>query len=316
MVAFDTVTAAGRWPDAKRPTGLGLMVPVSERAAFGGTPHFADVLEISKVAADVGFDALWFADHFTFGSRGDGGYRGAWDVWTLMAAVAAAVPSVQIGTLVACTAYRNPGVIAKMTEMIDDISDGRFILGLGAGWHRPEYDQFGIPFEPRFSRFAEAMQIILPMLREGQADFQGVYYQADDMQNLPRGPRAEGPPIMIGSSSPKMLQVLARHADAWNTGWHNDVGAVQAKIGALDAACTEAGRDPATVIRTIGCNLARDGYTGSRPDALEGGDEAHVQLLHDCADAGFHHVICGVDPCTPQSIEAFGRVIEAFDSGR
>ncbi|HYJ13252.1 MAG TPA: LLM class flavin-dependent oxidoreductase, partial [Thermomicrobiales bacterium] len=203
------------WPTTRRKTSLGLMVPVSDRASFVTLPRYADVLEISQVAAATGIETLWFADHFSF--PGDDGLRGAWEAWTLMAAIAARVPNVTIGPMVACTAYRNPGVIAKMAEMIDEISGGRFILGLGAGWQRDEYDQFGLPFEPRVSRFEEALQIIHGLLREGRADVQGTYYQANAAQNLPRGPRPGGPPILIGSSGPRMLGLLAKYGDAWNT---------------------------------------------------------------------------------------------------
>src|SRR5690554_3220299 len=128
--------AAGRWPQTKGGTSLGLMVPVSDRATFVTMPRFNDIIGISSLAASVGFETLWFADHFSFPS--DDGLRGSWDAWTLMAAVAARVPDVTIGPMVACTAYRNPGVIAKMSEMIDEISGGRFILGLGAGWQKDE----------------------------------------------------------------------------------------------------------------------------------------------------------------------------------
>jgi len=306
--------ATGHWPASKRTGSLGLMVPVSEKAAFGGTPHFSDVVEICKTAADVGFEALWFADHFTYGNKEDG-FRGSWDAWTMMAGVAAAVPDLQIGPLVACTAYRNPGVIVKMTEMIEDISGGRFILGLGAGWHKPEYDNFGIPFEPRVTRFEEAMQIIHPLLRNGEADFQGTYYQANEALNIPRGPRPAGPPILIGSNGSRMLRILARYADAWNTGWHNSTDKVIPQLEALDAACADLDRDPATVVRTVGLNIALDGYTGSRPEPLEGDVDAKAGMMDSFRKLGFGHLICGIDPCTPASVEAFGRVIEAYDAG-
>ncbi len=305
--------ATGHWPPSDRPTSLGLMVPVSEKAAFGDTPRFTDIIEMCKAAADVGFEMVWFADHFTFGDA-EKGFRGSWDAWTLMAAVAAAVPNLQIGPMVACTAYRNPGVIVKMTEMIDEISDGRFILGLGAGWHKPEYDGFGIPFEPRVTRFEEAMKIIHPLLRSGTADFQGRFYQANDGLNIPRGPRATGAPILIGSSGERMLRLLARYADAWNSGWHNDAASVMDKLKRLDAACDAEGRARETVVRTAGLSIAMEGYTGSRPEPIEGGIENKVKVMDDFRKLDFRHLVCGLDPCTPASIRAFAPVIAAFDA--
>ncbi len=217
-IAESGVLANGLWPETRRAASLSLMVPVSQRATFPDTPHFADILEISQLAERIGIEGLWFADHFSFTSETD--LRGSWDAWTLMAAIAASVPNVQIGPLVACTAYRNPGVIAKMTEMIQDASGGRFILGLGAGWHKPEYDQFGIRFEPRVSQFEEALQIIHGLLRSGGADVQGEYYQANQAVNLPRSTGGASTPILIGSSGDRMLGLLAKYADAWNTCWY------------------------------------------------------------------------------------------------
>src|SRR5688572_32994221 len=97
-----------------------------------------------------------------------------------MAGLASATERIQIGSLVACTGFRNPGLVAKMTETIDDISGGRTILGLGAGWHKPEYDAFGYPFDHRVTRFEEAIRIIAPLLRDGYADVDGEFFQAHE----------------------------------------------------------------------------------------------------------------------------------------
>jgi alkanesulfonate monooxygenase SsuD/methylene tetrahydromethanopterin reductase-like flavin-dependent oxidoreductase (luciferase family) len=302
--------ATGLWPETRRSTSLGLMVPVSQRATFVDTPHFADMLQMSTLAAGAGFEALWFADHFSFPS--DDGPRGSWDAWTLMAAIAAAVPGVHVGPMVACTAYRNPGVIAKMTEMIAEINGGRFILGLGAGWQKDEYDQFGIRFEPRVSQFEEALRIIHGLVREGAVDFQGRYYQANDAQNLPRAAEGAQVPIMIGSSSDRMLNLLARYADAWNTCWYGSTDGIPDKIAKLDAACIAAGRDPETVVRTVGIAVAGEGYTGSRANPFRGDQAGQLQFLRDLEGLGFRHICVGLDPCTPESIAAFAPVVEAF----
>src|SRR5689334_3197074 len=154
-----------RWPASARSMGLGLMLPISEGSAFGGTPRFADMVEMARLAEAVGFDALWFADHLAMQLPSDPAPRGVWECWTMMAGVAAATERIQIGSLVACTGFRNAGVIAKMTEAIDEISRGRFILGLGAGWHEFEYEMFDFPFDHRVSRFEDALRIIQPLLR-------------------------------------------------------------------------------------------------------------------------------------------------------
>ncbi|MEJ7901931.1 MAG: LLM class flavin-dependent oxidoreductase, partial [Thermomicrobiales bacterium] len=274
-----TTLAAGPWPTTRQNTSIGLTIPVAEPTAGANFPHFADQLAVSRIAADAGFEALWFADHFSFDS--DEGLRGSWDAWTLMAAIAASVPNVYIGPMVACTAYRNPGVIAKMTEMIQDISGGRFILGLGAGWNKPEYEQFGLRFEPRASQVEEALRIIRGLLRDGEVDFQGKYYQANKAVNLPRSQRGHETPILIGSTGDRMLQFLARNADAWNVGWGGDTEGLKAKIARLDAACEAEGRDPQSVVRTVSVGIAGEGFAGDQATVFRGTTDEAVALLHE-----------------------------------
>lgn len=308
----DDLMATNHWVADTRPMGIGLMMPISEEAAFGGTPHFTDIVEMAEVARDIGVDTLWFADHFTFGTPEDG-QRGVWEAFTMMAAVAARVPEVKIGSLVACTGFRNPGVIAKMTEAIDDISDGRFILGLGAGWHKPEYDQFGMPFDHRVTRFEESIRIIHPLLRRGEATSEGRFFSAKDAVNKPRGPRPAGAPILVGSTGDRMLGIIAEYADAWNTVWHNDAEPVRPLMDKVDEACRHAGRDPQTLVRTVGGNLAMEGYLGRRPNPIEGDTEHKAEKIAGFRDIGMKHFIAGLDPSTPASIEQFGRVIELLD---
>jgi len=305
-----SIRTPGIWPEGRGNTSLGLMIPVSQGHAFGASPGYADILAMSQQAAETGLDGLWFADHFSF--PGENGLRGSWDAWTLMAAIAAAVPGMTIGPMVACTAYRNPGVIAKMTEMLAEITGGKFILGLGAGWQKDEYDQFGIRFEPRVSQFEEALEIISGLVRNGEANVQGTYYQANNARNLPRASHGPSVPIMIGSSSERMLGLLARHADAWNTGWYGSTDGIAEKISRLDAACVKAGRNPETVFRTVCIAIAGDGYTGSRPNPFRGDVAAQVQFLRDLESLGFRHICIGLDPCTPESIAAFAPVVAAF----
>lgn len=308
----DDLLATNHWIADSRPMGVGLMMPISEEAAFGGTPHFTDIIEMAEIARDIGVDALWFADHFTFGTPEDG-QRGVWEAFTMMAAVAARVPDLRIGSLVACTGFRNPGVIAKMTEAIDDISGGRFILGLGAGWHQPEYDQFGLPFDHRVTRFEESIRIIHPLLREGKATSEGRFFSAQDAVNKPRGPRPAGAPILVGSTGDRMLGIIARYADAWNTVWHNDVEPVKPLMDKVDEACRHAGRDPQTLVRTVGGNVAMEGYLGRRPNPIEGDDTHKAETMAAFRDLGMKHFVAGLDPSTPQSIEEFGRVLELLD---
>jgi alkanesulfonate monooxygenase SsuD/methylene tetrahydromethanopterin reductase-like flavin-dependent oxidoreductase (luciferase family) len=299
------------------------MVPIAEDSAFGGTPRFTDMLEMTRLANDVGFDAAWFADHFIFRPQPDDTFvmptalaeRGIWECFAMMAGLASATERIQLGALVACTGFRNPGLVAKMTEAIDEISGGRVILGLGAGWHKPEYEMFGYPYDHRVGRFEEAIQIIRPLLRGERVDFAGEFFQATNAVNIPRGPRPGGAPILVGTIGPRMLRLTARHADAWNTAWHKDPDDIPPLMAAVDEACREVGRDPATLVRTAGGNIAMPGYLGKRPDPIEGEPAAMAETLHRFGELGIRHFVCGLDPCTPTSIEQFARVIEVIDAG-
>jgi probable F420-dependent oxidoreductase len=319
--AAPTTAEQDRWAGAARrwagPPGLelGVMVPISEGAAFGGTPRFADMLAIARAAEEVGFGAVWFADHFVFRFEEDTEPRGVWDCWTTMAGIAAATERIRIGALVACTGFRNPGVIAKMAESIDDISGGRFLLGLGAGWHRPEYDMFGFPFDHRVSRFEESTIVIDGLLRDGAADFEGRFVTARGAVNRPRGPRPDGPPILVGTTGHRMLRLTARYADAWNTVWHPDADAAREALAAVDDACREVGRPPETLIRTAGGNIARDGATGTRPNPMTGDDAEIARRIAGFRDLGFRHFVCGLDPCTPDSVRAFRPVVASVAVG-
>jgi alkanesulfonate monooxygenase SsuD/methylene tetrahydromethanopterin reductase-like flavin-dependent oxidoreductase (luciferase family) len=298
------VRKLGTWPELTGPISFGINIPNATGNYYDGTPRYSDVLAMSRASVDAGYEVLWWDDHFSF-PDGEDGVRGQWEAWTLMAAISAEIPDVYLGPMVACTAYRNPGVIAKMTEMIDEISGGKFILGLGAGWQKDEYRQFGIRFEPRVSQFAEALHIIHGLLRDGEVDYQGEFYQANEAKNLPRGPREDGAPILIGSSSPRMLKLLARYADAWNTGG-GTIEEVSEKIARLDAACEEAGRDPKTVTRTIGHSLeVEDG-------ALVKSVDEHVEKLRQYQGLGIDHVMFRIKHTTPETIALTEPIIKAI----
>src|SRR4051794_41450089 len=139
---------------------------------------------MARAAEAAGFDSIWLGDHLLY--RGDGrAERGPWEAWTLLAALAAATERVTIGPLVACAGFHPPGLIAKMAATLDEVSGGRFVLGLGAGWNRREFDAFGIPYDRRVSRFEEAFAIIRGMLDGERVSLEGRFHRADDVLLLP-----------------------------------------------------------------------------------------------------------------------------------
>jgi alkanesulfonate monooxygenase SsuD/methylene tetrahydromethanopterin reductase-like flavin-dependent oxidoreductase (luciferase family) len=304
-----------------RPLKVGVQLPEVEREV-----RWPELLDMARAIEDGGYDSLWVGEHLLY-RWPDRGARGPWEAWALMAALAATTSRIELGPLVACTAFHNPAVLAKRADTIDEISGGRFILGLGAGWNEIEFRAFGIPFDHRIARFEEAFTIIRGLLRDGSIDFDGVYYQARDCELLPRGPRAGGPPLMVGSIGERMLRITLPHVAAWNA-WYADTGNSPAGIAPLrdlvDAACRDVGRDPAAVERTVAVQVRMPGGTGRTMGAtsvaqavrpLEGDPESMAEELWAYAREGIGHVQLVLDPITRESIEGFAPVLRVLDGG-
>jgi alkanesulfonate monooxygenase SsuD/methylene tetrahydromethanopterin reductase-like flavin-dependent oxidoreductase (luciferase family) len=243
---------------------VGIMLPIAETDS-GTILRYGEIRDAALQAERDQFDAIWVADHLLF--EWDGQRRGIWESWTLLSALAEATSRVELGALVMCTAFRNPALLAKMADAIDEVSAGRLILGLGAGWHQPEFTAFGYPFDHLASRFEEALRIIAPLVRGGAVDYHGTYERAVDCVSLPRGPRPNGPPILIGASRPRMLRLTAELGDAWNTCWLGRAAELPPRVAELHAACSDVGRDPATLAVTVGQIVATPEATQDEGDA-------------------------------------------------
>lgn len=302
----------------QRPLKVGLILPDTEREMGGQTARWSDLVAMAQLAEELGFDSLWNADHllYRFPDKED---QGPWECWSIMAALAAVTSRVEIGPLVACTGYRNPALQAKIADTIDEISGGRLVLGLGAGWHEPDYEAFGFPFDHRVSRFAEAIAIIHGLLRTGRVDFEGEYYSARDCELRPRGPRPEGPPIVIGSTAPRMLGLLAKYGDIWNAWARQTLEELAEDREKVDAAMELAGRDPATVERTVSLLVDAPTATGRPSEAKPGLKARNPEELADhllsYAGAGISHVQLMMDPNTPAGIEWAAEALELVDKG-
>lgn len=305
----------------KRPLKVGIMLPESEREMAGATAGWSDFLEMARTIEDVGFDSLWFADHLLMNVAGHEP-QGAWECWSVLAAFAAVTKRIEIGPFVTSTGYRNPALLAKVAETVDEISGGRLILGIGAGWAEPEYTAFGFPYDHRAGRFEEALGIITSLIRTGKVDFSGEFYSALDCELRPRGPRPDGMPIMIGTfSGERMMRLTAQHADSWNV-WANSTGNRAAGVPALkaqmDAICESVGRDPATLGRSAAVMVDFPGAYG-RPGqihpSLTGTPEELAAEFRAYADAGIEHIQLYPDPCTVAGIEALAPALELLDQG-
>ena len=290
---------------------IGIVLDTVEGSLDGRTPTFRDLREMAQVAEQVGLDSIWLADHLIYRFPNEA-ESAPWEALTMLSALAAVTTHITLGTLVVCTSFRPPAMLAKMADALDEISGGRFILGLGAGWYQPEYEAFGYPFDHLASRFDEALQIIVPLLREGHVDFQGQYYQVRNCVLRPRGPSPAGPRVLIGARRPRMLQLVARYADAWNTAWHTDTAIVKERYEPLAQACTAIGRDPATIEITVGTEVRLQPRKddGSPDNAISGAPEEIADRLRDFASVSNSHLIVSLDAVTPASIEQLGHIAE------
>ena len=306
-----------------RPIKVGLRLPASEKDSDDPI-RWSDIRDIATLAEDVGFDSLWVVDHFLYQLEGAEEPDGLWEAWSLISALASCTKSVELGTLVLCMGFRNPALLAKMADTVEEISGGRLILGLGAGYHELEYRAFGYPYDYRYSRFEEAIQIVHGLLKTGAVDFAGRFYSARDCVLKPRGPRPEGPPIMIGTVGPKMLGLTAKYADMWNAYW-DDIGNSPRGIDrlrtAVDEACADAGRDPATLERSVTVltadpdahpwwNDMPTSYEGLSLEPLSGDVGEVAEELLNYRREGISHVQINMDQLTTDAVERFAPVLE------
>jgi alkanesulfonate monooxygenase SsuD/methylene tetrahydromethanopterin reductase-like flavin-dependent oxidoreductase (luciferase family) len=226
---------------------------------------------------------------------------------------------VKVGTWILSALHRNPAITAKAVETLDEISGGRFVFGLGSGHAGKQAHAFGLPEDHVIGRFEEALEIIVPLLRSGRADFEGTYHAARDLEQRPVGPRPGRIPIMIGAGGPRMLSLAARHADIWS--WYveerSDLAEFAPRLAALEAACREVGRDPASIGRSAGIFVEPTAITGAA-DAmaipLRGSAEEIADGLRAFGAGGFTQIEILLWPRTLAALEAMAPVLELLDA--
>ena len=294
------------------PLRLGVQLPEVERDV-----RWPELVAMARAAEEVGFDSVWVGDHLLY--RGDGcPERGPWDAWMTLSALAASTDRVRLGPLVACAAFHPPGIVARMAATIDEVSGGRFVLGIGAGWNRTEFDAFGIDYRDRASRFEEAFDVIRRLLAGERVTVHGRFHGVQDAVLLP--PPARRVPLMVGSNGDRLLHAALPHVDAWNT-WFDDYGNTPEGFAALServsAVARDVDRDPAEIARSACALVVLDREAGERPapehvSAIEGSATAIADRLRGLADAGADEAILVVSPITERSIRSLGEVLAAL----
>jgi alkanesulfonate monooxygenase SsuD/methylene tetrahydromethanopterin reductase-like flavin-dependent oxidoreductase (luciferase family) len=295
----------------------GIALPVAEDADKGRLPtSYNDIRELALTAEAAGLDSVWAADHLLY-QPPDKPLMGFWESWTMISALAEATSRVEIGHLVLAVPFRNPTLLAWMANTLDEVSGGRFVLGLGSGWNAPEFRAAGFDFERRVSIFEDSLNVTLPLLREGRADFDGRFAQAHaELRPPPRRPG--GPPILIASKQPRMQRLAARHADRWNTAWYGPPSEpFWERRDGLHAACAAVGRDPAEIEITVGLSVFGESEAAAEPEGtrlLTGGAEQIAEGLRAWQEQGVAEVMCRLHPDTPQMVERVARAAELMQA--
>lgn len=286
---------------------VGIQLPEVERVV-----RWPEYREMIRVAEENGFDSVWLGDHLLY--RGDGRpERGPWEAWTMLAALAAETERVEFGPLVACAGFHPPAVLAKMAATIDEISGGRFVLGLGAGWNQPEFDAFGIPFDRRAARFEEALAIIAPLITGDRVTHHGTFHHVDDAVLSPAPSRPV--PLMIGSVGDRVLRAALPSATWWNTwfDWFGNSAEGFATLnGRISRLCSDVGRDQTTLQRSACLLVVTDPDAGERPRPVEYSAATVVDVLarvREMRDAGADEVILVSDPIDTRSIRTLAEAL-------
>ncbi len=292
---------------------IGIVLPIGQEDGMPAPPAYPEIRAVALEAEASGLDSVWVYDHLLF--RFDGATTGIHECWTILAAIAEATSRVELGTIVMCTGFRNPALLAKMAATLDHLSGGRLILGVGCGWHDPEYEAFGFPTDHKVGRFEEALTVIRGLIRDGRADLEGRWVSATDAVLVP--PARPDLPILIAAKRPRMLDLTARYADSWNLAWF---GAPDERLATaradLAAACARVGRDPATLDITVGVtvrfpDLADANTTpGAEAEpAIYGTVEEVAAGLAAHAAEGTAHLIVALEPTTPEAVRRLASAV-------
>jgi alkanesulfonate monooxygenase SsuD/methylene tetrahydromethanopterin reductase-like flavin-dependent oxidoreductase (luciferase family) len=291
---------------------IGVILPAAEVDGEGETPHWPVIRSFALAAEGHGLDSVWMFDHF-FYQPPTWAIEGMHEAWTIVSAIAAVTERVEIGTLVLCSSFRNPALVAKMAATADDVSGGRLILGLGAGWHDPEYEAFGYPKDHRVDRFEEALRIVVPLLRGETVTLDGRYHQARDAVLAPAPARHI--PVLVAAFGPRMLHLTARYADAWNTAWYGEPDQrLHRYMAKLESAMEGEGRDPATLSRTVGLNVHDPEHETSEDDdegrrSFRGSVDELARVFDAYEALGIDQLILGFEPMTEASLDRLARAI-------
>lgn len=304
--------------------GIGLCLPTWP-LRDGSYASWPQMRRLAQSMEALGVDTLWVPDHLqrTTPKRGTFGF---WECWTILTAAAEATSRIGIGPFIACTGFRNPALLAKMAETLDEVSGGRVVLGLGSGVPErdPSWSAFGYDASRHVSKYGEAVEIVARLVHDGALTFEGEHYRVDEAVIEPRGPRAGAMTVFAAGLGDRTAQIAARHADQINVNRAitNEADALEV-VAIARRACEAVGRDPATLGVTGWARVAvdDDGLATDKAGCLVGGPADVAATVRAARAAGVEHLTMYVgtadDPSplpalTDDTLERFAPFLEAI----
>ena len=294
---------------------VGVTLKMYDYRSYAPKP-VADIARQAARAEELGYDSVWVMDHLLIqrGAR----RVAAHDPLICLAHVAAATRSITVGSLVLCYPFRSTGQLAREAAALADSSGGRFILGVGAGWHRPEFDALDLPFDHLVSRFEEAVPPLRRLLRGERVDVDGCWLRLRDASVAATSP---APPVWVAAEGPRMIRIAAQ-AEGWtHANWGaGDASAFAAASARLDEELREAGRDPRSIERSAAIACVPGGWDAipglfSEAEVETGGVARLAEVIRGYAGAGADHVILSLSPdpfaeLDPALLESSAKLLE------
>jgi alkanesulfonate monooxygenase SsuD/methylene tetrahydromethanopterin reductase-like flavin-dependent oxidoreductase (luciferase family) len=289
---------------------MGLVLPMFESPQSGDKPPWATIVAMARRAEAIGFDTVWIPDELLWRVPSWPGPRGWWECMSMAGAVSASTSTITVGTWVASALHRNPGLTVKSAETLDEISNGRFLLGLGAGHAGDQGATFGYPEDKTVSRYEEALEIIVPALRGETVSQDGKYHRARQLEIRPRGPRPGRIPLMLGGHGPRTMRLAAQYADIWSAfatesslpKWFEPM------LGQIEEACLGEGRDPGTLGRSIGVFVEPTDERSAEDDGfgvpIAGSPAEIAETISQFGEIGVTRVELILWPGNEESLEA------------
>lgn len=296
---------------------LGAALATIEDPSTGAAPTWGQIKGCAQAAEAFGFDTVWIADELLWEQADPPAASGWWEGVAHMAAIAAVTETVEVGSWVLSALHRNPALTAKAVETLDDISGGRFIFGFGAGHSGRQGEAFGYPPDRVVGRYVEALDIVVGLIREGTSTYAGTYHSTVNLEHRPKGPQWPNVPLMLGGHGPRTIGIAVEHADIWSAyaTSSSEPSAFTDMMNLVDSSCEKAGRDPATLGRSVGIEVWPSDLGLPAPamasNPLTKSTEECAATLREFAEMGFDRVELFLPSNDPQAIEAFAPLIQA-----